>query len=104
MNKSQSNLEKMIALTMIAYVVGVLFGEAVRDVTYGKVLPDQVRSILLDGCFQPADQKSKWHTYSGLFILLKQKPRLPDPVLLSLSLSVLTVFEYLVYGNVPSFV
>jgi len=104
MNKSQSNLEKMIALTMIAYVVGALFGEAVRDVTYGKILPDQVQSTLLDGIYQSVQHNSKWHLYSGLFILLKQKPRLPDQILSSLSLSVLSVFENLVYGIVPTFV
>jgi hypothetical protein len=104
MNKSQRNLEKMIALTMIAYVVGALFGEAVRVVTYGKMLPDQVQSTLLDGIYQSVQQNSKWHLYSGLFILLKQKPRLPDPILSSLSLSVLSVFENLVYGFVPTFV
>ena len=104
MNKSQCNLEKMIALTMIAYVVGALFGEAVRDVTYGKILPDQVQFTLLDGIYQSVQQNSKWHLYSGLFILLKQKPRLPDQILSSLSLSVLSVFENLVYGIVPTFV
>ncbi len=30
-------LEQMIALTLIAYVVGVWLGEAIRDVVYGQV-------------------------------------------------------------------
>jgi hypothetical protein len=104
MNKNQDNLEKMIALTMIAYVVGVLFGEAVRDVTYGQVSPDQVPSTLQDGFSLTVHPKSKWHLYSGLFVLLKQKPRLPAHVLSDLSLSVLKIFERLVFANVPSLV
>ncbi len=37
MNKQQRYLEQMIALSLIAYVVGVWFGEAIRDVVYGKL-------------------------------------------------------------------
>jgi hypothetical protein len=104
MNKHQNNLEKMIALTMIAYVVGVLFGEAVRDVTYAEIPPDQITSTLLSDFYQTIHVKSKWRLYSGLFILLKQKPRIPETSLLALSSPVLYVFEKLVNGNVPSFV
>ena len=37
MNKQQYYLEQMIALTLIAYVIGLWLGEAMRDVIYGKV-------------------------------------------------------------------
>jgi len=65
MNKSQRNLEKMIALTKIAYVVGASFGEAVRDVPYRKMFPDQVQFTLLDGSYQTVQQK-----VNGTFILV----------------------------------
>jgi hypothetical protein len=35
MNKKQVHLEQMMALTLLAYVVGMFFGEALRDVSTG---------------------------------------------------------------------
>lgn len=35
MNKSRENMEKMVALLLIAYAIGVLVGEQVRDRAYG---------------------------------------------------------------------
>jgi hypothetical protein len=37
MNKQQRCLEQMIALVLIAYVIGLWGGEAIRDVVYGKL-------------------------------------------------------------------
>jgi hypothetical protein len=104
MNKRQDYLEKMIALALIAFVVGYLFGEAVRDVCYGKLEADQVTAVLLGEVPEQVSANRKWHLYSGLFILLKQKPRLPDETLLSIAQSVAQVFPKLVYGPVRSFV
>jgi len=39
MNKLQHHVEQMIALTLIAFAFGLWFGEAPRDVTYGKLKP-----------------------------------------------------------------
>jgi len=36
MNKSRERMEKMIALTLIAYTLGYLVGEAAREVGYAK--------------------------------------------------------------------
>ena len=52
MNKKQENMEKMIALLMLAYVIDFLVGEEIRDRSY---------------------TGNKWKNYSGLFVLLKQK-------------------------------
>ena len=104
MNKRQDYLEKMIALVLIAFVVGYLFGEAVRDVCYGKLEADQVTAVLLGEVPEQVSANRKWHLYSGLFILLKQKPRLPDETLFSIAKSVAQVFPKLVYGPVRSFV
>ena len=35
MNKSRQNLEKMIALVLLAYAIGALVGEELRDRLYG---------------------------------------------------------------------
>ena len=35
MNKSRENMEKMVALLLIAYAIGVLVGEQLRDAAYG---------------------------------------------------------------------
>jgi hypothetical protein len=104
MNKRQDYLEKMIALALIAFVVGYLFGEAVRDVCYGKLEPDQVTAGLLGEVPKQVSSNRKWRLYSGLFILLKQKPRLSDELLSSIAQSVAQVFPKLVYGPVRSFV
>jgi hypothetical protein len=104
MNKRQDNLEKMIALALIAFVVGYLFGEAVRDVCYGKLQPEQVGDHLLNEDLDQLSANRKWQLYSGLFILLKQKPRLPDETLTFIAQSVAQVLPTLIYGPVRSFV
>ena len=55
MNKKRENMEKMIALLLLSYVIGFLVGEEIRDRTYSG---------------------DKWKNYSGLFVLLKQKVNL----------------------------
>lgn len=104
MNKRQDNLEKMIALALIAYVIGLLFGEAVRDVTYGQVQPEQVQSLLLCATPDQVSQRRKWRLYSGLFVVLKQKPRLSDDVLTQIAQAVALVMPILIYGHVRTFV
>ncbi len=76
MNKIQHHLEQMIALTLIAYTVGLWFGEAIRDVVYGKLDIAQVPDALLNKPPVDANAHPKWLLYSGLFVLLKQKLRL----------------------------
>jgi hypothetical protein len=57
MNRRQDYMEQMAALTLLAYTVGVLVGETLRDMLY--------------------HGSAKWRHYSGLFVLLKQAHRLP---------------------------
>lgn len=75
MNKKPEQMEKMIALVMLAFSIGVLTGEGVRDAVYGEPLHDHVqRRSALRVPGQPyLRQTRKWRLYSGLFILLKQK-------------------------------
>lgn len=75
MNKQQQTMEKMLALLLLIYAIGLLIGEGLRDHLYGEptqeqeAVPEQERlpgsPFLIKG--------KKWKRYSGLFILLKQK-------------------------------
>lgn len=69
MNKTQHNMEQLAALTMIAYAVGLLVGEALRDELYGP--PPAAQHDPVPPTLTPAQRK--WQRYSGLFILLRQK-------------------------------
>jgi hypothetical protein len=76
MNKKLPILEQMIALCLLAYVVGVWFGEAIRDIVYGELDVDQLPDALLNKPSINTNAHPKWLLYSGLFVLLKQKLRL----------------------------
>jgi len=104
MNKKQHLLEQMIAFCLLAYVVGVWFGEAIRDVVYGKLDVAQVPDALLNKLPVDANAHPKWLLYSGLFILLKQKLRLSSEQVDAVSQAAADAFATLIYGNVRSFV
>lgn len=74
MHKQQAKMEQMVAWVLLAFTLGLLVGEEVRDVLYGppaNAIPAKVDAALAP----PASQRpgKKWKLYSGLFILLKQK-------------------------------
>ena len=101
MNKARAYLEKSLALILITYAIALLVGEAIRDVRLAHVQPDKV-----DLLNQPETEKSsKWHSFSGLFLLLKRRRRLDAYTLRRIIRSVLAIFLDLVFGkNVPSLV
>ena len=96
MNKSQQLMEKMVALLLIAYTIGLLVGESLRDKMYGHSPSAPSSSQLPTG--------KRWNLYSGLFVLIKQKISLPKPVLHQLVFAVLQAFIRFVRGDVRSFV
>lgn len=104
MNKKQPLLEQMIALSLLTYVVGVWFGEALRDVLYGKLEIAQVPDALLNKFSIDANEHPKWLLYSGLFVLLKQKRRLPSRQVESIANAAAFAFGSLIYANVRTFV
>jgi hypothetical protein len=75
MNKQQTIMEKMLALLLLVFAIGLLIGEGLRDHLYGEtireleVVPEKDR---WPGSL-PRKKGQKWKRYSGLFILLKQK-------------------------------
>ena len=75
MNKQQVYMEKMLALLLLTFTIGLLVGEEIRDFLYAEPIaedeqiPDKER---IPG--SPSLKKGKkWKRYSGLFVLLKQK-------------------------------
>ncbi len=75
MNKQQQIMEKMLALLLLVYAIGLLIGEGLRDHLYGELIQEQEEvpeNERIPG--SPFLKKGKkWKRYSGLFILLKQK-------------------------------
>lgn len=104
MNKKQVLLEQMIALCLLTYIAGVWLGEALRDVVYGKIEIASIPDALLNRIPLDANAHPKWLLYSGLFVLLKQKLRLPKPQFEAVSREAASAFAVLIYGVVPSFV
>jgi hypothetical protein len=104
MNKKQPLLEQMIAFCLLAYVVGVWFGEAIRDVVYGNLDLAQVPQALFNKSTTDTIAHPKWLIYSGLFVLLKQKLRLSSKQVQAVSNVAAAAFGSMIYGNVRSFV
>ena len=75
MNKQQQIMEKMLALLLLVFAIGLLVGEGLRDQLYGELIQEQEvvpQTERIPG--SPYRKKGKkWKRYSGLFILLKQK-------------------------------
>jgi hypothetical protein len=75
MNKQQVYMEKMLALLLITFTVGLLVGEEVRDFLYGEPIPENEAVPDKERIPGSSSRKKgkKWKRYSGLFVLLKQK-------------------------------
>jgi len=104
MNKKQPLLEQMIALSLLAYVVGVWFGEAIRDIVFGLTDISQLAETLHNKSPVDVNAHPKWLLYSGLFVLLKQKLRLSPEQVTTISQVAAGAFATLVQGNVRTFV
>jgi len=106
MNKTQRHMEQMAALVLIAYTIGLLFGEALRDELFGppegEPTAPQTASPAADT--PKARRRRKWQLYSGLFILLKQKITLSAKTLRRLLHQVLDAFILLVQPTVRTHV
>jgi hypothetical protein len=104
MNKKQQYLEQMIALTLIAYVIGLWLGEALRDATYANIDPSQIPETLFNPSTDVLKSHPKWRLYSGLFVLLKQKLKLPLAKSKAVQHAASLAFALLVHPDVRSFV
>lgn len=105
MNQHQAKMEQIVALVLLAYTLGVLVGEALRDVLYGApptAHPDAPR--VGKPARRPQPFSPKWKLYSGLFLLLKQKLSLAHGEVNPIVRTVLDRFRRLVQHPVRTFV
>jgi hypothetical protein len=101
MNKSRTYLEKVLSLILLTYSIALLIGEAIRDVRLANIKPGKVN------LYQPPeiDKSSKWHSFSGLFLLLKRRRCLNTRTLRQIVHTVYSILLNLVFdNNVRSFV
>jgi len=105
MNKSQQNMERMVALLMIAYDIGLLIGEAIRDQLFAARENGAQTPSTPASAHKPVVKKGhKWKLYSGLFILLKQKIHLSAHEIRRIVRAVLQSFVRLVQHPVRTHV
>ncbi len=106
MNKQQEIMEKMLALLLLVYAIGLLIGEGLRDHLYGERIQEQdevPEKERIPG--SPFLKKGKkWKRYSGLFILLKHKWSLSASAWQNLLASALASFLTIVQPPVPTHV
>jgi hypothetical protein len=100
MNKSQLYLNKILAMVMLAYAISLLVGEAIRDVQYAQVSPDQLNLLTVP----EVDKRSRWFLFSGPFLLLKHRYRLDRRTLNRIVSIALLFFAQLVFANVRTLV
>ncbi len=79
MNKSRKNMEKMVAMVLIAYAIGLLIGEGIRE----RIYPGK-----------------KSRLYSGLFILLKHSTNLAREVIEEIITQTYSLLSSIILGNV----
>jgi hypothetical protein len=106
MNKQQVYMEKMLALLLLTFTIGLLVGEGLRDLLYGEQIadcehvPDKER---IPGV--PTLKKGKkWKRYSGLFVLLKQKWSISADQQAAILKAAFAVFIALVHPHVRTYV
>jgi hypothetical protein len=106
MNKQQQLMEKMLALLLLVFAIGLLIGEGLRDRLYGETIREQ--EVISEKERIPGSTRrkkgKKWKRYSGLFILLKQKWSLSTRDWQAIVETVLEVFTTLVHLPVPTHV
>jgi hypothetical protein len=100
MNKSQLYLNKMLAMLMLAYAISLLVGEAIRDVQFAQVQPEQVDLLTVP----QVGKRSRWFLFSGPFLLLKQRYRLDWRILRRIVTIALQIFSHLVFANARTLV
>lgn len=83
MNKKRVNMEKMVALVLLAYSIGLLIGEEIRERLY-------------------TGRKRK--LFSGLFILLKRNDNIVKQIWEDIMNAVYSIFTRIVFGYVRTHV
>ncbi|OGO16984.1 MAG: hypothetical protein A2Z14_02070 [Chloroflexi bacterium RBG_16_48_8] len=100
MNKQQIYMEQMIAMVLIAYCIGLMVGEKIRDILSGgegDVSRDRRRRRKN---WRNGIKSRKWKQYSGWFILRKHKIQLSEEAIEKIVNEVLEIFKSIVRGFV----
>jgi hypothetical protein len=95
MNKSQTFLEKMIAMVMLAYSISLVIGEAIRDIQYAQIEPQEFNLLQVP----EGEKSSRWFLFSGPFLLIKQRYRLPSETIDLIVKFSLSVFSSLILAH-----
>lgn len=105
MNQQQAKMEQTVALVLLAYTLGVLVGEQLRDGLYGTPpAPRPAAKRVAKAQHRLQHPGHKWKLYSGLFLLLKQKLTLTPEELQPIVRTALEQFRQLVQYPVRTFV
>lgn len=106
MNKQQVYMEKMVALLLLTFTIGLLVGEELRDLLYGEPIAEdeQVEDKERIPGSPSLKKGKKWKRYSGLFVLLKQKWSLSDSQKTAVVEAAMATFQNLVHPRVRTFV
>lgn len=106
MNKQQVYMEKMLALLLLVFAIGLLVGERIRDHLYGEQISENEPVAEKDHIpGSPFRKKGKkWKRYSGLFVLLKQKWCIAAPDRRIILEAALATFMAIVHNPVPTHV
>jgi hypothetical protein len=106
MNKQQAYMEKMLALLLLVFAIGLLVGERIRDLLYGQQIAENETVLEKDRIpGSPYLKKGKkWKRYSGLFVLLKQKWSISSQDRRMILETTLAAFLALVHHPVPTHV
>jgi hypothetical protein len=100
MNKSHNYLNKMLAMVILAYSISLVVGEAIRDVQYAQVTPNEINLLSIP----EVNKRSQWYLFSGPFLFLKQRYRLERRILCQIVKAALSIFSRLVFANVRTLV
>jgi len=72
MNRQRLWMERTMGLVLLAYAIGYLAGELLRDIAWGNEPPPE----RIDDWHKPQQPRRAWYRYSGLFTLLRAQPPL----------------------------
>ena len=72
MNRQRLWMERTMGLVLLAYAIGYLAGELLRDLAWGGEAPPR----RIENWSKPQQPRRAWYRYSGLFALLRVQPAL----------------------------
>lgn len=100
MNRESRWMEQTLALLALAFAVGLVTGELLRDLLFGDGLPQQPQA----NAPAPDPPSRKWRKYSGLFLLLKPKLTISPLQTQALLSATRTIFTNLIFPPVRTLV